>query len=900
MTSHTICPYPGLRPFNEDESIFFKGREEHIEKIVSQLEEKKFVMLTGASGDGKSSIVYAGVIPNARAGFFKARFNSWQIADFRPERSPLKNMAISLADKLEYSDVEYVEKKLRFGFSSLIDLYKSSPYFLDQNSTLWNTSNDIEKKKLKRKAANLFLLVDQFEEFFTNTENYHNGKASSDSETVINLLLETAKIALAENLPIYIICTMRSDYIGQCASFRGLPEYIGYSQFFVPRLKRKEIHQVIEEPAILNGNRISTRLIETLINEVGEGFDQLPVLQHALNSLWHIADDGNEEMDLVHLAMIAGLSPAVLSNKDRDKYDQWLATRPEFYKNYYLDCSLEQSLSANVNILFETAHTYYNKTHEQNISKEDAQLIIKTAFQSLTKIDDSRAVRNRVSLQEITNIINKPNITSDIVAGVMNIYREYGNFLKPFRTDNPSTHVLKNETVLDITHESLIRNWDLLKEWVNEENENRSNYLDFNKQMERWISGKKKRSYLLPKGPLAFFEQWYKSAKINASWLLKYDQRELDKATKIKEANEKIDDVNKFLGRSRRVFTIAKWITAASITWGVFWLCFMWYKASNSAETEKSKVEKLKTVMKFDQLNAKVIAPSSYVMSGDEYSADIIIAASSSNLGKMNANILIGDIDSLGNISNVTDTISIADGYGTFRKKAERPGLYEYQGVIQIKSPDGRLQNYPFASEYMVTAPSLVVNADAMNVMYMGVNNPMSVSVSGVAPNNLLVSATSGKVMMEKDHPGHYSMQFSAEGETTVRVGVVRKGGGVNPIGEIKFRVKKLPDPHAFVGQWSGSNSLTKAELAKQKGITAQMVGFDYSVKTVINSYSVIIISGNAGKQVNIVGANFTPEVLRLIQACRKGDKVIMDDIKVHMSDGTDRTISPISFEITG
>src|SRR6266481_4446903 len=99
MLSNQICPYPGLRPFSEEESIFFKGREEHIEKIISQLEEKKFVMLTGASGDGKSSLVYAGVIPNAKAGFFKAKFNNWLIADFRPERTPLKNLAAVIAEK---------------------------------------------------------------------------------------------------------------------------------------------------------------------------------------------------------------------------------------------------------------------------------------------------------------------------------------------------------------------------------------------------------------------------------------------------------------------------------------------------------------------------------------------------------------------------------------------------------------------------------------------------------------------------------------------------------------------------------------------------------------------------------------------------------------------------------
>jgi len=75
--SNTICPYPGLRPFNEEESIFFKGREQQVERLVKRLEEKKFLMVNGASGDGKSSLIYAGVIPYAKAGFFKAKYNYW-------------------------------------------------------------------------------------------------------------------------------------------------------------------------------------------------------------------------------------------------------------------------------------------------------------------------------------------------------------------------------------------------------------------------------------------------------------------------------------------------------------------------------------------------------------------------------------------------------------------------------------------------------------------------------------------------------------------------------------------------------------------------------------------------------------------------------------------------------
>lgn len=546
-----ICPYPGLRPFNEEESIFFRGREEHIEKIISQLEEKKFVMLTGASGDGKSSLVYAGVIPNARAGFFKAKFNNWLIADFKPERTPLKNMAIALADKLGYTDVAEVEKELGFGFSSLINLYKNSPYHLDYNSDKWKNTSEADRKVLKRKAANLFLLVDQFEEFFTNSENYNHGKASVASQVVVNLLLETAKIALAEDLPIYIICTMRSDYIGQCAAFRGLPEYIGFSQFFVPRLKRKEIHQVIEEPAMLNGDKIANRLTETLINEIGEGFDQLPVLQHALNQIWNQASKGVEEMNLIHLAKLSGLPKDQLPQEDKNSFESWFETVPTFKKAFFNAPSLENVLNAHANELYETTADYYNKRQDEKITREEAETIIKIAFQCLTKIDNSRAVRNRMSLQEITNIINRPEVTAEKVGKVLDIFRLPGNTLiKPYISIDGKHEKLNPGDVLDITHESLIRNWDLLTEWGKEEHENLLNFLDFNKSLQRWITNDKSKGYLLPIGPLTFFENWYSKCNPNKYWLARYDESDAPEEEKLRKAEETLINAQEFIKQS--------------------------------------------------------------------------------------------------------------------------------------------------------------------------------------------------------------------------------------------------------------------------------------------------------------------------------------------------------------
>ena len=137
----SICPFPGLRPFTEDESLYFKGREEQIIKLSSLLEERKFLMVTGASGDGKSSLIYAGLIPQARAGFFKAEYSNWYVAGFRAERSPMKNMAASLAQQLKM-DSATIEIELSRGFSSLVELYKSSSLYIDKKTKTWQETGE--------------------------------------------------------------------------------------------------------------------------------------------------------------------------------------------------------------------------------------------------------------------------------------------------------------------------------------------------------------------------------------------------------------------------------------------------------------------------------------------------------------------------------------------------------------------------------------------------------------------------------------------------------------------------------------------------------------------------------------------------------------------------------------
>jgi len=556
---YNICPYTGLRSFTEEESIYFKGRDGHIQQATAQLEKNKFLMLTGASGDGKSSLVYAGIIPNARAGFLKATYSNWQIADFRPERSPFLNLCSNIAKSLHIESVATVEAELQHGFSALVDLYKSSPLYIDKSSAEFKNASEEEQKTLQRSSANLLILVDQFEEYFTNPENYVNGVPSNKATLTMNLLLETARIALEDDIPIYVVFTMRSDFIGQCAAFRELPKYIGFSQFFVPRLNRKLLQEVIEEPSELSGNKITRRLTERIIHDIDDGIDQLPILQHALNQIWKAADNGKEEMDLLHYAMVGGLDPKELPDEDLSKFYKWFGELPKQIQNCFHDRTLHNVLDTHANKIYESAAAYLKEKTGQIVSKEIAHEVIKVAFTSLTKIDQSREVRNRMTLEEIRDILNNPEVSLDVIAGILNLFREPGNtFIRPFILDDPATHNLESGSVLDITHESLIRNWNMLGTWTKEEYDKFTVFKDFKQQVDRWLDHGRSGGFLLPIGSLTFFENWYKEVRINKHWVNRYNEQVTDTPKNLEESNKIVDDCVEFLTKSARNHLITR------------------------------------------------------------------------------------------------------------------------------------------------------------------------------------------------------------------------------------------------------------------------------------------------------------------------------------------------------
>jgi formylglycine-generating enzyme required for sulfatase activity len=313
--------------------------------------------------------------------------------------------------------------------------------------------------------ANLLVLVDQFEELF----RYQDLSSHEEAEAFVALLLATAG---QRELPIYIVLTMRSDFFGECARFEGLAEAVCESIYLCPRLSRDQIIATIEGPARVFGGRVEPALVAHIANDMGVDPDQLPLMQHALMRLWEEALLRDRATPLLRL-------------------DDYLAAG-----------GLKASLSHHADeILAEVARD----------TPERAR-IARQLFCLLTEGQGQRAVRRLAPVAEVAAVSQQP---IEEVRRVADAFRAPGrSLLTP-----PPEVLLTADTVLDISHESLIRQWDALKEWKHREAESVRGYREAERNIERWIAG---QAALWQAPELRALLDWRTQDSPNAAWAARY------------------------------------------------------------------------------------------------------------------------------------------------------------------------------------------------------------------------------------------------------------------------------------------------------------------------------------------------------------------------------------------
>jgi WD40 repeat protein len=411
-------PFPGLRPFREDEEYLFFGRENQVDAMVDKLAATRFLAVVGTSGSGKSSLVNCGLRPALHGGLMSSAGTSWRIAQFRPGSDSMQAMARALAeDGVLFRDyqaggltlAEIVDTTLRMSKLGLIDIYEQAQ--LD-------------------KDANLLVVVDQFEELFRyrqlgagQQENAYG--VTEEAAAFVNLLLEARD---QTTYPIYIVLTMRSDFLGDCAQFSGLAEAINAGQYLVPRMTRDERRAAISGPVGVEGAEISPVLLTRLVNDVGDNPDQLSILQHALNRTWA----------------------------------RW---RSEGRADGVLDLTQYEAIGTMAHALDQHAEKAYAE-----LATERQRQICEKLFKALTdKATDPRGVRRPTSLGTLCALADA---TPAEVTEVIDVFRKPSrSFLMP-----PAEDTLQAETVIDISHESLMRVWERLKIWADQEAESAQIY----------------------------------------------------------------------------------------------------------------------------------------------------------------------------------------------------------------------------------------------------------------------------------------------------------------------------------------------------------------------------------------------------------------------------------------
>ena len=400
-------PFPGLRPFEYDEYRLFFGRQGQSVEILRRLRRKKFVAVIGTSGSGKSSLIRAGLLPFLDGAMMADAGSHWRKAIFRPGNSPIKNLAGELAkpgvfgpagrSDADPQDVLFLEAVLRASGLGLIDVVRQARLASHEN---------------------VLIVVDQMEELFRFANTGEDQRREEEAAAFVKLLLEATRQSA---FPIFVAITMRSDFIGDCARFQDLPETVNEGLYLIPRMTRDQRREAITGPVRARDVEMAPRLVNRLLNDVGDSPDQLPILQHALMRTWDYwaaHHSPREPIDLADYDAIGGMARALSLHAD------------------------------------EAFQELPDARHRE---------IARRMFQCLTeKGSDNREVRRPTCIVDLMAVTGAsfPEILT-----VIECFRQPG---RSFLT-TPLKGDLGPESVIDISHESLIRGWDALRAWVDQE-----------------------------------------------------------------------------------------------------------------------------------------------------------------------------------------------------------------------------------------------------------------------------------------------------------------------------------------------------------------------------------------------------------------------------------------------
>ena len=286
---------------------------------------------------------------------------------------------------------------------------------------------------------------------------------------------------------------------------------------------------------------------------------------------------------------------------------------------------------------------------------------------------------------------------------------------------------------------------------------------------------------------------------------------------------------------------------------------------------------------KFNKLGARVIANSNIVFQGEQYVAEVFLAAEDTT---QQPEIFINGRPA-----------EVSDGKAVYKASATEPGIFKWSGLIKYKTPDGIFKDYKFEQAYQVTKPSITMSATKMNVFYKGLDNPFDIS-GGIPKEDLEVEMENGKITKSGDIWQVRPSELDESGKRTKITVYAKMNGSRKLVGSTMWRVKKVPDPVAQLSG-NGGGDIRKEVLTIQDGVLAVLEDFDFDFKYKVTQFELQTTIQGGYVDIKTSKSNrFTPEQKEQLKRVQPESIVYIGNIKAIGDDGSIRDIKPISFKV--
>ncbi|MCK9292246.1 MAG: GldM family protein [Bacteroidales bacterium] len=300
---------------------------------------------------------------------------------------------------------------------------------------------------------------------------------------------------------------------------------------------------------------------------------------------------------------------------------------------------------------------------------------------------------------------------------------------------------------------------------------------------------------------------------------------------------------------------------------------------------------------KFDNVEAKVIAGSTYILAGQTYEADVLVAAYDSKT-QSEVRVLRGsDRITEANIANA-QVFKSDNGVVKLSFPAQSVGPQRYAGIIEMLDPvTQELARYPFSADYLVAPPSLTVAPLKMNILYAGLKNPISISSPGIPSEHITPSVSKGKIT--RNPAGYWDVEVSSSDRTTTISAIASVDGKSLHLGSFEFRIKQVPAPVAKIAGLT-DGPIDRNRLLAARAIIPEMIDFDFSdYHFEVVSYELTTFRGTELQRTGIIRGNlFNETVNNYINNATRGQRLYFERIQARGPDGTMRTLNPVNLEI--